>query len=323
MQFPSGRSLVPPRKRGAGASAKSGHSLKTPWLFILLCMSPWLIGFIGFTIYPMGSSLYMSFTKWDMINEPEWIGIDNYTRMFTEDTEFYQALYNTMWISAVSIPLRIGFAMFTAWLLTKARHGRSVYRTIFFIPSMVPTVAATMVFAYIFNPVFGPLNGFLMKLGIEEPPMWFNDPAYTKWGLIILGLWGIGDTTIIFLAGLLDIPKSLYEAASLEGANAWQQFRYVTFPLMTPVVFFSGVTGVIGSFQYFTQAFVAVPPLYDFAHSAYFYATHVYMVAFQWYEMGYASALAWVLLVITLFFTLIILRTQKRWVHYPNGSLFK
>ena len=244
MQFPSGRALSTSRKRGEGALPSRGRAkLKTPWLFILFCMSPWLIGFLGFTIYPMGSSLYMSFTKWDMINEPRWIGLENYTYMWKEDPEFIQALFNTVWISAISIPLRLGFAMFTAWLLTKPKHGRSVYRTIFFIPSMVPTVAGTMVFAYIFNPMWGPLNTFLMKIGIQEPPLWFDDPAWTKWGLIILGLWGIGDTTIIFLAGLLDINKSLYEAASLEGANAWQQFRYVTFPLMRSALFAGGLLG--------------------------------------------------------------------------------
>lgn len=315
--------LVPSRKRGAGAAARPSGRLKTPWLFIFLCMSPWLFGFVGFTLYPMGASFYQSFTKFNLIDAPEWIGLDNYHRMFFEDPDFWKALWNTVWISAISIPLRIGFAIFTAWLLTKATRGRSLYRTIFFIPSMVPTVAATMVFTVIFNPAFGTINMLLEKIGVENPPYWFMDPKWSKWGLIILGLWGIGDTMLIFLAGLLDVPRSLYEAASLEGANAWQQFRYVTLPLMTPVIFFSAVTGVIGSFQYFTQAYVAANQVNDFSHSMYFYATHIYNAAFQAYEMGYAAALAWVLLVITLICTLIMLRTQKRWVHYPNGSLFK
>ncbi len=321
MTVPSGIALGPSRKRGAGAPKQA--KLKTPWLFIFFCMSPWLFGFLGFTVYPMGASFYQSFTKFNLIESPEWIGLDNYKRMFFEDPDFWQALQNTVWISAVSIPLRIGFAIFSAWLLTKPRHGRSIYRTIYFIPSMVPTVAGAMVFTIIFNPAFGTINMLLEKIGIQEPPYWFQDPAWSKWGLIILGLWGIGDTMIIFLAGLLDIPRSLYEAASLEGANGWQQFRYVTLPLMTPVIFFSAVTGVIGSFQYFTQAYVAAGQVNDYSHSMYFYASHVYYAAFRAYEMGYASALAWVLLAITLFCTLIILRTQKRWVHYPNGSLFK
>lgn len=321
MTVPSGIALGPSRKRGAGAPKQA--KLKTPWLFIFLCMSPWLFGFLGFTVYPMGASFYQSFTKFNLIESPEWIGLDNYKRMFFEDPDFWQALQNTIWISAVSIPLRIGFAIFSAWLLTKPRSGRSIYRTIYFIPSMVPTVAGAMVFTIIFNPAFGTINMLLEKIGIQDPPYWFQDPAWSKWGLIILGLWGIGDTMIIFLAGLLDIPRSLYEAASLEGANGWQQFRYVTLPLMTPVIFFSAVTGVIGSFQYFTQAYVAAGQVNDYSHSMYFYASHVYYAAFRAYEMGYASALAWVLLAITLFCTLIILRTQKRWVHYPNGSLFK
>ena len=298
-------------------------TLKTPWIFIGFCMSPWILGFLFFTAYPMLASFYQSFTKFNLIETPKWIGFDNYYRMFKEDPDFWQALKNTIWISVVSIPLRIAFALFTAWILTKPQRGRNIYRTFFFIPAMVPTVAASMAFTYIFNPAIGPINRFLESLGIKNPPMWFVDPKWSKWGLILLGLWGIGDTMIIYLAGLLDVPKSLYEAASLEGANAWQQFRYVTLPLMTPVIFFSAVTGVIGSFQYFTQAYVAAGQVNDYSHSMYFYATHIYYSAFKAYEMGYASALAWVLLVITLICTLIMLRTQKRWVHYPNGSLFK
>jgi multiple sugar transport system permease protein len=180
-----------------------------------------------------------------------------------------------------------------------------------------------MVFTYIFNPAYGPVNRGLEAVGVNEPPFWFMDPKWSKWGLILLGLWGIGDTMIIYLAGLLDVPKSLYEAASIEGASPWQSFRYITLPMMTPVIFFSFVTGVIGSFQYFTQAYVASGQVNDYSHAMYFYASHIYFTAFRAYEMGYASALAWVLLVITLVCTLIILKTQKRWVHYPNGSLFK
>jgi multiple sugar transport system permease protein len=286
-------------------------------------MSPWLFGILFFTAYPMVTSFYQAFTKFNLIDKPEWVGLENFHRMFFEDDDFWLSLKNTVWIAAISIPLRICFAMFTAWVLTKPKRGSSIYRTIFFLPSMVPTVAASMVFTYIFNPAYGPINRGLEAIGIDEPPFWFMDPKWSKWGLILLGLWGIGDTMIIYLAGLLDVPKSLYEAASLEGATQWQSFRYVTLPMMTPVIFFSFVTGVIGSFQYFTQAYVAAGQVNDYSHAMYFYATHIYFTAFRAYEMGYASALAWVLLVITLVCTLIILKTQKRWVHYPNGSLFK
>ena len=311
------------RKRGGAIAAPTQKKIKTPWVFIFFCLSPWLFGLLGFTLYPMIASFYQSFTKFNLIDSPKWIGLDNYNRAFNEDPLFWKSLGNTIWISVVSIPLRIAFAMFTAWMLTKPKRGSNFYRTIFFLPSMVPAVAATMVFAYIFNPAYGPINKGLELIGIKNPPYWFGDPSWSKWTLILLGLWGIGDTMIIYLAGLLDVPKSLYEAASLEGANAWQSFRYVTFPMMTPVIFFSAVTGVIGSFQYFTQAYVASGQVKDFSYSMYFYATHIYHEAFKAYEMGYASALAWILLVITLVLTLIILRTQKRWVHYPNGSLFK
>ncbi len=271
----------------------------------------------------MVSSFYQSFTKFNLIEPSEWIGLDNYNRMIFEDEDFWKALKNTIWISVVSIPLRICFAIFAAWLLTKPKRLKNIYRTIFFLPSMVPAVAATLTFTYIFNPIYGPINKILEAVGIKEPPFWFLDPNWSKWGLILLGLWGIGDTMIIFLAGLLDVPKSLYEAAELDGAGGWQSFRFITLPLITPVIFFSGVTGVIGSFQYFTQAFVATGQVNDYSKSMYFYASHIYHSAFRAYEMGYASALAWGLLVLTLICTLLVLKTQKRWVHYPNGSLFK
>jgi len=323
MQITKAIVSLSPRKRGEGALAPARKKLKVPYIFIFLCMSPWIFGIIIFTAYPMIASFYQAFTKFNLIDSPEWVGLENFHRMFFEDSDFWLALRNTVWISAISIPLRIAFAMFTAWVLTKPKRGSSIYRTIFFLPSMVPTVAASMVFTYIFNPAYGPINRGLEAIGIKEPPFWFMDPKWSKWGLILLGLWGIGDTMIIYLAGLLDVPKSLYEAASLEGATHWQSFRYVTLPMMTPVIFFSFVTGVIGSFQYFTQAYVASGQVNDYSHAMYFYATHIYFTAFRAYEMGYASALAWVLLVITLACTLIILKTQKRWVHYPNGSLFK
>jgi multiple sugar transport system permease protein len=315
------KATSPFKKKGEVAPPR--RKLKVPYLFIFLCLFPWLSGLILFTAYPMISSFYQSFTKFNIINPPEFIGLDNYRRMFFEDEDFMKALKNTIWISIISIPLRICFAIFTAWLLTRPKHGSKIYRTIFFLPSMVPAVAATIVFTFVFNPIYGPINRTLETVGIDNPPYWFLDPNWSKWGLILLGLWGIGDTMIIFLAGLLDVPKSLYEAAELEGASGWQSFRYITLPLLTPVIFFSGVTGVIGSFQYFTQAFVASGQVNDYSKAMYFYATHIYEMAFKTYEMGYASALAWFLLLITLISTLIILKTQKRWVHYPNGSLFK
>ena len=325
MSFPSGKTVRPLRKQGAAVPAPK-HGVSTPKSFIFMCMLPWTAGFFLFTAYPMIASFYQSFTYWDMINPPKWLGIDNYQRMFFHDDLFWKAFYNTMWISATSIPIRIAFAMFSAYLLTKAGKTRNIYRTIYFLPSMVPVVAGTLIFAWLFQPYFGVLNLFLEKLGLismKNPPMWFDNPGLSKWSLIIMGLWGIGDTMIIFLAGLLDIDKSLYEAASLEGANGFQQFRYVTLPLMTPVIFFSAVTGVIGSFQYFTQAYIATGLTIngDYTKSMYFYATHIYETAFQQYDMGYAAALSWFLLFVTMIATVLMLVTQKRGVHYPNGTM--
>ena len=186
-------------------------------------MSPWIIGFIVFIVYPMVSSLYFSFTHYDLLSTPVPIGLENYRFMFTQDPVFWQAIRNTVFIIVVGVPLRIVFAIFTATLLTLPRKGIKVYRTIYFLPSMAPPVAAALAFVYVFNPSFGPVNHVLNGLGMKNPPTWFYSPGAAKWALVFLGLWGIGDAMIIFLAGLLDVPRQLYEAADIEGATAREE----------------------------------------------------------------------------------------------------
>ena len=301
-------------------------------LTVLLFMSPWILGFLGLILYPMLSSLYFSFTKYSLIESPEWIGTANYTFMFTKDPFFWLAFRNTIWIIAVGVPLRIVFGIFTAWLLTLPRSGSRAYRTLYFLPTMAPPAAAALAFVLIFNPGYGPINQVLKGLGMNNPPLWFYGPNSSKWGLVMLGLWGVGDAMIIFLAGLLDVPRQLYEAADIEGANGRQKFRWITLPMISPVIFFSLVIGVIYGFQLFTQAYVialatsgssvsdAAQNLGSPQGSMMFFSVYLFEQGFQNFRMGYAAALAWVLLIITMICTLLIIRGSRRLVFYQGGG---
>jgi multiple sugar transport system permease protein len=296
---------------------------------VLLFMAPWIIGFAAFIVYPMISSLLFSFTRYDLLSEPVPLGLENYRFMFTQDPQFWLAMRNTLWIIAVGVPLRILFGILTAMLLTRPRKGMKVYRTIYFLPSMAPPVAAAIAFIYVLHPSFGPVNQLLSGLGVKNPPLWFYGAGTSKWGLVILGLWGIGDAMIIFLAGLLDVPMHLYEAADIDGASALQKFRHVTLPMISPVIFFSLVIGVINGFQYFTQAYVASTvisgtrnPAQNLGYpegSLLFFSPYLFQVGFYYFKMGYASAMAWILLVISLACTAVIMRTSRGWVHYGGG----
>ena len=296
------------------------------YLTVLLFMSPWVIGFLAFTLYPMISSLYFSFTSYDLLKTPHWVGFANYRFMFTKDPLFWTAIKNTLFIILLGTSLRILVAIATASLLVRPRRGMKVYRTIFFVPTMVPAVAAALAFLYLFNPATGPVNQILGALGMKDPPLWLYDPEWSKPTLVLLAIWGLGDTMIIFLAGMLDVPRQLYEAADLEGASGWQKFRFVTLPMISPVIFFSLIIGIIVGFQYFTQAYVIsfwqtsdATSIGGEQNSMMFYATRLYISGFQNFKMGYASALAWVLLVITMICTVLVLRNSRRWVHYQGA----
>lgn len=307
------------------ASPARRRQTRRRYLQVLLFMSPWIIGFLAFTLYPLVSSLYFSFTSYDLLSTPHWVGLANYEFMFTKDPLFWTAMKNTAFIIALGVPLRILVAIITASLLVRPKRGMKVYRTIFFVPTLAPAVAAALAFLYLFNPAIGPVNQILGAVGIEDAPLWLYDAKWSKPTLILLILWGVGDTMIIFLAGMLDVPRQLYEAADIEGASGWQKFRYVTLPMISPVIFFSLVIGVIVGFQYFTQPYVIgfwqtgdATDIGGVQNSILFFTTRLYQSGFQNFKMGYASALAWVLLVITMICTLIIIKNSKRWVHYQG-----
>ncbi|HYT78048.1 MAG TPA: sugar ABC transporter permease [Actinomycetota bacterium] len=286
---------------------------------VLLFMSPWIVGFFAFILYPMLASLYFSFTRYNLLQPPGWVGLFNYKFMFLHDPLFWQSVRNTVWIVLFGVPVSIVFAVGTAMVLTRVKVGSSVYRTMFFLPTMVPAVAATLAFVFLLNPS-GPINTILRLLHIPQP-LWFASPQWSKPALVGLSLWAIGETMIIFLAALLDVPRQLYEAADMEGAGPWQKFRHVTLPMISPVIFFSVVIGVIFGFQYFTQAYVASGGqlhLGDPQGSMRFYAVWMFQ-QIQYAHMGYASALAWVLFLVVMACTVVLIKTSRRWVHYQGG----
>lgn len=308
-------------------------SSRLPWLswspltrrrFVtgILFISPWLIGFLAFTLYPMLSSLYTSFTIHHVRAPSEWIGLANY-RELLQDDRFWKALVNTIYMVVIAVPLNLIFSFFCAVLLNLKLRGQSIYRTIYFLPSITPLVATSVLWLWIFNTNNGILNAVLGLFGIRGPS-WLSDPVWAKPALIIMGLWAVGGTIVIYLAGLQDVPVSLMEAAELDGASWWQRLRHVTIPMVSPITLFNLILGVIAMFQYFTQAYILSrgggidQNLGSPLDSTLFYSVYLYDKAFNRLRFGYASAMAWVLFVIILVCTLLLMRVSERWTYYED-----
>lgn len=299
----------------------------TPYLFVL----PTLVGLGVFLVYPLVTSIWFSFHRIHLVNltqPPIWAGLDNW-RFLLEDPHVRRAAKNTLWLVVVMVPARMLGALLTALLLNQAKRSRSVYRTLFYLPALAPPVAATIAFVLLLKPGTGPVNTFLSKIGISDPPLWFNDPLWSKPSLVLLALWGIGDLMIIFVAALLDVPVEQHEAASLDGANTWQRFRFVTLPGIAPVLQFAAITGVIGMMQYFTQAAVAssvaqgqvtggggIANTFGYPNGSTFtYSLYLYVVGFGPSGLlGYASVLAVILFVVSFSATLLLLRRFRTFV---------
>jgi multiple sugar transport system permease protein len=281
-----------------------------------LFLSPWLLGFFIFLAGPMAASLYFSFTEYTVLQPPQWIGLGNYTRMFGDDL-FYQALSVTARYTAVSVPLGIVVALGLAMLLSQKIVARGLLRTVFYLPSIISGVAVAIVFAWIFNAQFGVLN-YLLSLVGASGPNWLGSPRWALWAFVLMSLWGVGGTMVIFLAALQGVPRVLYEAAELDGATGWQRFWRITLPMISPAILFVTIIGVIGSFQTFTQSYIMTGG--GPANSTLFYLLYLYKNAFNWFEMGYASALAWVLFLVIIVCTVLLLRTSARWVYYEGGT---
>jgi multiple sugar transport system permease protein len=297
-------------------------------------MSPWLVGFSVFFGYPLVMSVYLSFTHYDLLSAPKWIGTANYRYLFTEDPQVGPAVKNTLWLIGIMVPLQVLFAFGVAMMLGRARQGVGVFRTIFYLPTLAPPVAATMAFVYLLNPATGPVNTILDRLGISGP-LWFQSAQWSKPSLTLLSLWGVGNIMIIFLAAILDAPRQLYESAELDGAGPFQRLRWVTLPTISPVILFAVVISVIAALQYFTQAYVAANIAAGQASQAgdqtvnnlgypegstLFYPVLLYQHGFKFFNMGYASALSVLLLVVAFTITVLIIRNSRRWVHYAGAA---
>lgn len=281
----------------------------------LAFISPWLIGFLAFTAWPFLRSIQLSFTRYDILRPPKWVGLANYQSLLADDETFRHATWLTLKFAAVSVPLAIIAGVGLALLLNSEVKGIAVYRTIFFLPSIVPTVATTAIFIWILNPQIGLVNSVLAKVGIQGPA-WLTDPNWALWSLMMMGLWGVGNSMVIYLAGLKDIPTYLYEAAIVDGATPVQRLVKVTLPMLTPVIFFNLVMGVIGALQYFTQAYIMTSG--GPGDSTRFYALYLFDRAWRYSDMGYASAMAWLLFLAIAVLTFALFKTQKRWVHYAS-----
>jgi multiple sugar transport system permease protein len=275
---------------------------------------PWLIGFVAFTGGPILASGVLSLTNWDIVGTPRWTGLDNYIELFTNDPLFWTALRVTLQYVVLAVPLQVAFGVMLALLLNLPVRGIRVLRTLFYVPAVLSGVAVALMWMWVLQPDYGAVNAALSVAGIQGPG-WFWDPVWALPSVVVMSLWRSGATSaVIYLAGLQNISPHLYEAARVDGANAWRRFWAITLPLLTPTIFFQLVTGLIDAFQVFAEVYVITQggPL----KATFFYMLYLFQTGFQDFHMGYASALAWVLIVVTMGVSLIVFRTSNRWVYY-------
>lgn len=294
--------------------AKKGKLARKEAFEGYLCIAPWLVGFLLLTLGPMGFSFIISLMKWDLINPAKFVGFDNYTTILTDDFRFRQSLKVTALYAAFSVPLGLIGSLSLALLLNLKLKGMRLFRSIFYIPAILPGVAVTMLWLWILKPQGGVLNHILGTMRIEPKP-WLSDPAWALPSFVLMSLWGVGGGMIIYLAGLQGVPTQLYEAAEIDGASSWRKFWTVTIPMISPTIFFNLIMGIIGSFQVFTASFIMTPNGGS-GYSTLFYVLYLYQKAFKYLQMGYASALAWILFAIVLALTLLVFKLSGRWVYY-------
>lgn len=282
-------------------------------------LSPWLIGFVVFTALPMIASLVLSFTDYDVLQPPRFTGLENY-RELVEDPRLRLSLFNTFYYAALHVPLVTIVALALALLLNRVERAAGFFRTVFYLPSVTPAVAVGALWLWLLNPRVGLINRGLEAVGIPGPG-WTTDPVWIKPGIVLMSLWAVGGTVIIYYAALRNVPEELYEAARLEGARAWHEFRFVTLPLISGAVFFTLIVNTISSLQIFAEVYTMFFGQMKSGagdSAALFYVIYLFRQAFEFLNIGYASAMAWLLFVITLILTLIQLRLSKRWVYYEG-----
>jgi multiple sugar transport system permease protein len=299
------------------AILKQRHSM-TFWRDTIdgyLFIAPVVLGLIIFTLGPMVASFYISLTDYPLLRSPKWVGFANYVKMFTAEELFWRSLRVTITFAVMQIPLGITGSLLVAVLLNQKVRGIPFFRTCFYMPAIVPAVASAVLWGWILNPDWGLVNAILRQLGLPTS-RFLAEPQSALPSLVLMSLWGIGAGMVIYLAGLQGIPESLYEAAKIDGANTWQLFWKITMPLLTPTIFFNLVMGLIGTFQYFAPAFILTNggPLF----ATYFYNLMIYDRAFRWLQMGFASAMAWFLLLVVMLLTLLVFRSSSMWVYYES-----
>jgi multiple sugar transport system permease protein len=282
----------------------------------LFFTSPWIIGFFVFLAYPLGASIYYSFCDYSVLKKPLFIGLGNYRDLMADEV-FWIALKNTAIYAALALPLGTILAIALALLLNSKVKGLAFYRTIFFLPSLVPMVSLAVLWLWLFNGQYGLVNLGLQQIGITGPN-WLGDPNWSKSALVLLGLWGAGNAMVVYLAGLQDVPQQLYEAANLDGATPWVKTRHVTLPMISPVILFNVVMGMIGTLQVFTVPYIMFPGGSP-ARSTLFYSVYMFDNAFRFQKMGYASAMGWIMFLIILVLTMTSLKLSEKRVHYEGN----
>lgn len=305
-------------RRGRSRSSPRARENVKGWLFI----SPWLISLLVFTAYPILASFFFAMCDYSILNPPRWIGFQNIVTMFTKDPLYWKSVYNSAYYAFLAVPLQLAVAMALALLLHQNKPGVGIFRTIYYIPSLVPAVGSTLMWMFMLDPRNGLVNAGLRAIGLPGLG-WLRSAVWSKPALIVMSLWGSGGGMLIFLAALKDIPQVYHEAAMVDGANAWERFCHITVPLMTPAIFFNLVMGIIGSFQVFASAFVAggdsgsnAGPL----NSLLMYMLLLYRSAFRYFQMGYASAMALVMFVVLVAITALLVKSSGRWVYYEGAQ---
>ncbi|HWQ12538.1 MAG TPA: sugar ABC transporter permease [Roseiflexaceae bacterium] len=305
------RPLAPASKR-ARLGRMAREEERAAYLFLL----PWLVGIVLFLLGPIVASVLISMTNWNIISEPQWVGLENYREMLFEDRKFWQSIRVTLYYTVLAVPLGLVAGLAISLLLNLRLRGMYALRTILYLPSVISGVAVAVLWISLLNPELGAVNQFLRAVGVANPPRWLGSPTWAVPALVLVGLWGVGGGAIIYLAGLQNIPPQLYEAAEIDGAGAWAKFWHVTLPLLTPTLFFNLITGLIGAFQVFDTAFIMGGSRGGTSGALNFYLLNLWNEGFRQGRLGYASALAWVLVLLAALVITVTFRTSDRWVYY-------
>jgi multiple sugar transport system permease protein len=287
---------------------------RAAYLFLL----PWLLGLVVFLLGPIIASVVISMTNWNIISPPKWVGLENYREMLFEDANFWQSIRVTLKYTVLSVPLYMAAGLALSLLLNMRLRGMYLFRTVLYLPSVLSGVAVAILWITLLNPDLGAVNWVLRGIGIDNPPRWLGSATWAVPSLVLVGLWGVGGGAIIYLAGLQNIPPQLYEAAAIDGAGPWQRFYHITLPMLTPTLFFTLITSLIGAFQVFDTAFIMGGSRGGRSGSMRFYLLNLWDEGFRNGRLGYASALAWVLVVLAAFVIIVTFRTSNRWVYYEH-----